>query len=78
MPPTQPPSSSHPRPAPPRPTPAPCAGEFFNHCCNPNAWWKDDFHLVARRPIAAGEEISYDYCTEDIDVAQFNCGAWGG
>lgn len=27
-------------------------GEFFNHCCDPNCWWQDDFTLVARRAIA--------------------------
>ena len=57
---------------PPPPTPPP--GEFFNHCCDPNAWWADDFRLVARRPIAADEEITYDYCTEDMDVSEFACG----
>jgi len=53
-------------------------GEFFNHCCNPNAWWRDDFHLVARVRIPAGTEITYDYCTEDMDVAPFTCACGAG
>lgn len=33
-----------------------------NHACDPNAWL-DGLDLVARRPIAAGEEITVDYAT---------------
>lgn len=67
----------------PLPSPPAAAGEFFNHCCDPNAWWEDDYRLVARRRIPAGTEITYDYCTEDMEVAGFDCGAlsvagWAG
>jgi len=49
-------------------------GEFFNHCCDPNCWWEDDYTLVARRKIAQGEELRYDYATEDAADAGFPCG----
>lgn len=34
-----------------------------NHSCDPNTWWIDSHKLTARRPIAAGEEITNDYAT---------------
>ncbi|MCX7679368.1 MAG: SET domain-containing protein [Spirochaetes bacterium] len=36
---------------------------FMNHSCDPNAWYEGD-SLVARRDIATGEEITYDYGTD--------------
>jgi hypothetical protein len=36
---------------------------FMNHSCDPNVWYEAD-SLVARRDIAAGEEITYDYGTD--------------
>lgn len=36
-------------------------GEFFNHCCAPNAGFRGSQHLVAMRDIAAGEQITFDY-----------------
>lgn len=41
---------------------------FMNHSCDPNTWWIDDDTMVARRDIAAGEEITYDYATTEIAV----------
>ena len=41
------------------------AGDHVNHGCDPNAGLCDDRTLVAKRPIAAGEEITYDYATSD-------------
>ncbi len=41
------------------------AGDHVNHSCDPNAGLCGDRTLVARRDIAAGEEISYDYATSD-------------
>jgi uncharacterized protein len=38
-------------------------GVLVNHSCNPNAGVWDDQHLVAMRPIAKGEQISFDYST---------------
>lgn len=39
----------------------------MNHSCDPNTWWADNNSLVARRDILAGEEITYDYSTTEID-----------
>ncbi len=36
---------------------------FMNHSCDPNVWYEGDC-LVARRDIAPGEEITYDYGTD--------------
>lgn len=36
---------------------------FGNHSCEPNLWWSDGLTLVARRDIAAGEEVTNDYGT---------------
>lgn len=38
-------------------------GVFGNHSCEPNAGIRDDVVLVTLRPIAAEEEIRYDYST---------------
>ena len=37
---------------------------FGNHSCDPNIWHADAFTLVARRGIAANEEIALDYATQ--------------
>lgn len=37
--------------------------DYMNHSCDPTTWFVDAWTLVARRPIAAGEEITYDYAT---------------
>jgi uridine kinase len=34
-----------------------------NHSCDPNLWWSGPYTLVARRDIAAGEELTNDYAT---------------
>ena len=39
----------------------------MNHSCDPNTWWSSSTALVARRDIEAGEEITYDYSTTDVD-----------
>jgi hypothetical protein len=39
----------------------------LNHSCDPNTWFDGDT-LVTRRPIDAGEELTYDYATGDTDV----------
>jgi len=49
-----------------------------NHSCDPNLWWAGNDAVVARRDIAAGEEVTYDYSTCDIDLAfeiECHCGA---
>lgn len=53
-------------------------GCFVNHSCEPNSGVRDAVTLVAIRPIAAGEEIRYDYSTtmdEDYWVMSCRCGA---
>ncbi|HEY1016448.1 MAG TPA: SET domain-containing protein-lysine N-methyltransferase [Herpetosiphonaceae bacterium] len=42
---------------------------FINHSCDPNIWLEDGLRLVARRPIAAGEELRGDYATWDCESA---------
>lgn len=33
----------------------------MNHCCDANLWMHDEVTVVARRDIAAGEELTQDY-----------------
>jgi uncharacterized protein len=35
----------------------------INHSCDPNLWFANGWPLVARRDIAAGEELTFDYAT---------------
>jgi D-alanine-D-alanine ligase len=45
----------------------------INHSCDPNAWL-EGLDLVARRPIAQGEEIHVDYATYGNNIlAPFDC-----
>ncbi|MGD2120462.1 MAG: SET domain-containing protein-lysine N-methyltransferase [Gemmatimonadota bacterium] len=45
----------------------------INHSCDPNAWL-EGLDLVARRPIANGEEIRVDYATYGNNIqAPFDC-----
>ena len=53
-------------------------GVFANHSCDPNAGIVANRRLVAIRPIAAGDEIRYDYSTtmdEDFWTMACHCGA---
>jgi uncharacterized protein len=43
--------------------PAGQLNHYGNHSCDPNLWWVDAYTLAARRPIAAGEEVTNDYGT---------------
>jgi hypothetical protein len=48
----------------------------INHGCDPNAWMQGAFTLVARRDIAAGEELLADYALWETDedyVAPWEC-----
>jgi len=50
----------------------------MNNSCDPNTWWRGSVRLVARRDIATGEEVTYDYSTTDIDNAfemECSCGS---
>lgn len=54
--------------------------DFFNHSCAPNAGIKGHLIIAAMRDIAAGEEITYDYCMTDADFDysfKCRCGATG-
>ncbi len=57
-----------------------CAAMFINHSCNANCQTEEKrgrVWIMAMRDIAAGEEITYDYCLYDggDDDAKCNCGA---
>jgi SET domain-containing protein len=57
-----------------------CAAMFINHSCDANCETSEEkgrIWIKAIRPIAAGEEITYDYCLYDggVDEALCNCGA---
>lgn len=52
---------------------------FLNHSCEPNAAF-DDRRLIALRPIAAAEQITFDYNTTEYDLAspfECHCGSAG-
>jgi uncharacterized protein len=36
----------------------------MNHSCHSNVWTQDEVTVVARRPIAAGEELTIDYALQ--------------
>eukprot|EP01125_Pyxidicula_operculata_P018897 TRINITY_DN677_c0_g1_i1.p1 TRINITY_DN677_c0_g1~~TRINITY_DN677_c0_g1_i1.p1 ORF type:complete len:213 (+),score=47.71 TRINITY_DN677_c0_g1_i1:269-907(+) len=44
-----------------------CITTYQNHSCDPNTWWYDDFTLVARRDVAEGEELTFDYATSESE-----------
>lgn len=49
-----------------------------NHGCDPNLWWGEPYTLIARRHIAAGEELTHDYATstgEEDFVMDCHCGS---
>jgi hypothetical protein len=47
---------------------------FLNHACDPNARIQGRL-LLARRPIRAGEQVTFDYTTTELDMAEpFECG----
>ena len=46
---------------------------FLNHSCAPNAFLQG-LDVVALRPIAQGEAVTYHYCTTEFDMAvPFEC-----
>lgn len=55
--------------------PSRLADDYVNHSCEPNAGFRDDLVLVARRDIAQGEEITWDYSTaiDEPDFGGFTC-----
>jgi len=57
-----------------------CTAMFINHSCDANCETSEirgRVFVKSLRPIAAGEEITYDYCLYDggDDPATCNCGA---
>jgi hypothetical protein len=51
-------------------------GDFINHSCDSNVWLADEHTLVARRGIAAGEELTIDYALfegDEEDVKPWDC-----
>lgn len=49
-------------------------GDMVNHSCDPNCGMRGDIIVVARRDIAVGEELSYDYAMSDAsDYDEFDC-----
>lgn len=55
--------------------PSRLADDYVNHCCEPNAGFRDAPMLVALRDIAPGEEITWDYSTaiDEPDFEGFVC-----
>lgn len=51
--------------------PHPSLDENLNHSCDPNAWLEGDVTLIARRDIAAGEEITLDQGTWNFDDSEY-------
>ena len=51
---------------------------LMNHSCDPNTWFEGDWQMVARRAIAAGEEITYDYSTSDTEFLGLKCRCGSG
>ncbi len=48
--------------------------DYVNHSCNPNAGLCGQIVLVAMRPIAPGEEVTFDYAMSDVtDYDEFEC-----
>lgn len=47
--------------------------DFMNHSCDPNCGVRGSVTIVARRAIAAGEELTYDYSTSDTLGLEMSC-----
>ncbi|MDL1897866.1 SET domain-containing protein [Anaerolineae bacterium CFX7] len=48
--------------------------DYINHSCNPNAGMDGQIVVVAMRPLAAGEQICFDYAmTDGSDYDEFEC-----
>ncbi|MEI9993804.1 MAG: SET domain-containing protein-lysine N-methyltransferase [Rhizomicrobium sp.] len=53
----------------------PSLDENLNHSCDANAWLADEVTLIARRDIAAGEEITMDQGTWNFDESEYTVDA---
>jgi hypothetical protein len=43
------------------------ASNYMNHSCDPACWFDNDFLMTARRDIAQDEEVTFDYCTSELN-----------
>jgi hypothetical protein len=58
--------------------PEPEPGQLVNHCCEPTCVLDGNVVLIARRDIAAGEELTVDYATRNgsgYDEFECECGS---
>lgn len=46
---------------------------YLNHACEPNLGIRGQIAFHAMRPIAVGEELSFDYATGDDDLWEMQC-----
>ena len=46
---------------------------YLNHSCDPNLWFTNGWPLTARRDIAAGEELTFDYATGETYPLHSEC-----
>lgn len=51
--------------------PEPSLDENLNHSCDANTWLSDEVTVIARRDIAAGEEITLDQGTWNFDEPEY-------
>lgn len=55
-------------------SPEPEPADFVNHSCEPNCGLRGNSVLVALRPIAVGEALTYDYATSNgCGYDEFEC-----
>ena len=46
---------------------------YLNHSCDPNLWFVNGWEFAARRDIAAGEELTFDYSTGETYPLGYEC-----
>jgi hypothetical protein len=54
-------------------------GRFLNHSCDPNVGLTPELEIVTLRPVAAGEELRFDYSTTMLErrwTMRCACGSW--
>jgi len=52
------------------------AANYYNHSCDPTTWYDSYQVITARKDIAKDEEITYDYCTSELNETKkiHDCG----
>ena len=52
--------------------------DYINHSCQANAYLEyenGNIRIIASKPVSEGEEITFDYCTTELEIGHpFNCG----